>query len=62
MSSLVTVIKPNKTRVCLDPKDLNKALSRSHYPMKTIDDVLPDLTKAKIFTVVNVKDRFWHVK
>ena len=62
VSSLVTVIKPNKTRVCIDPKDLNQVLQRSHYPMKTIEDVLPDLSKAKVFSVVDVKDGYWHVK
>lgn len=35
MSSLVVVEKPNvKLRVCLDPKDLNRATLRPHYPMK----------------------------
>lgn len=35
MSSLVVVEKPNvKLRVCLDPKDLNRATLRPHYPKK----------------------------
>ena len=33
VSSLVTVLKPNgQIRVCIDPKDLNRVLRRSHYP------------------------------
>ena len=37
VSSLVTVKKHNGSiRVCIDPKDLNKALKRSHYPLPTI--------------------------
>ena len=33
VSSLVVVQNPNgQMRVCLDPKDLNKVLRRSHYP------------------------------
>jgi hypothetical protein len=62
VSSLVTVIKPKKTRLCIDPKDLNQALQRSHYPMKTLEDNLPDQSKAKVFSVVDVKDGYWHVK
>ena len=62
VSSLVTVIKPNKTRLCIDPKDLNLVLQRSHYPMKTLEDILPELNKAKTFSVVDVKDGYWHVK
>ena len=34
VSSLVVVQKPNgKVRVCLDSRDLNKAVQREHYPM-----------------------------
>lgn len=63
ISSLVTVQKPNgKTRVCIDPRPLNKALKRSHFPLPTIEDVLPDLSRAKVFTVCDVKHGFWHVK
>ena len=25
-------------RLCIDPRDLNAATKRSHYPMKTVDD------------------------
>ena len=33
VSSLVTVLKPNgQIRVCIDSKDLNLVLRRSHYP------------------------------
>ena len=37
ISSEVVVRKGNKLRLCIDPKDLNKALRRSHYPMPTIE-------------------------
>ena len=30
--------------------------------MPTIEDMAPDLTKAKIFTVVDAKDGFWQVE
>ena len=58
VSSLVLVKKP---RVCIDPKPLNKALKRSHYSLPIIDDLLPELSKAKVFSVCDVKNRFWHV-
>ena len=54
VSSLVVVKKPNgKLRVCIDPKPLNKALRLSHYPLLVIDDLLPDLSKAKVFSTWN---------
>ena len=35
VNSMVTVIKPNgKLRICIDPRDLNKAIKREHSPQK----------------------------
>ena len=62
VNSIVVVDKPNKTRICLDPKDLNHAIKRCHYPMPTIDDILPDLHNAKIFSVMDAKDGFCQVE
>ena len=38
------------------------SLKRNHYPMPTIDDLLPELCKARVFSVVDVKNGFWHVQ
>lgn len=63
VSSLVVVKKTNGSlRVCLDPKHLNQALKRSHYVMPTIDDVLPELAQARVYTVCDLKNGFWHVE
>ena len=63
VSSLVVVQKPNgQIRVCLDPKDLNKVLRRSHYPTPTVDDILPALSRARVFSTVDTKNGFWHVE
>lgn len=63
VSSLVVVKKPNgKLRICIDPKPLNQALKRSHYPMPVVDDILPELANAKVFSVCDVKNGFWHVE
>ena len=41
VNSMVAAEKPRtgKLRVCLDPKDLNKAIKRPHYPLPTLDDI-----------------------
>ena len=45
VSSLVVVEKPNgKVRLCLDPRDLNKAIQREHYPMETGEEVAAELS------------------
>ena len=55
-------MKPGKLRICIDPKHLNQNIKRSHYPLPTIEDLLPDLSKAKIFSVVDAKNGFCHVE
>ena len=63
ISSMVAVRKPSgKLRICIDPKDLNKALLRPYYPIPTIDEILPRLANAKVFTVLDAKEGFWQVK
>ena len=46
VSSMLVVRKPatgstreTKIRVCLDPRDLNKAIKREHFPMPTIAEI-----------------------
>lgn len=62
ISSLVIVRKPSgNLRICIDPRPLNRALKRCHFPSPTIDDILPDLSRAKVFSVCDIKNGFWHV-
>ena len=62
ISSMVIVKEPKKLRIWVDSKDLNYAIKRPHYPIPTIDDILPQLSKAKVFSVLDAKDGFWQVK
>ena len=59
---MVTTKKNGKVRPCIDPKPLNEALLRNHYLLPTIDDVLPLLSKAREFTVLDAKNWFWHIQ
>ena len=59
----VCVTKPNgKLRLCLDPKDLNKAIKRPHHNTPTLDDVLPKLNGAKFFTIIDARSGYWNIK
>ena len=49
-------------RICLDPKDLNKAIRRENHPLPTIEDIATRLHGARLFTVVDVLSGFWHVE
>jgi hypothetical protein len=63
ISALLVVNKSSGgVRLCIDPKPLNKALRRDHYPMPTIEDILPELAKAKVFSTVDAKSAFWHLE
>jgi len=56
------VCDKKKSRVCLDPSDLNKAILRQQYSIPTAAEVLCKLAGEKIFTVLDEKDGFWRIK
>ena len=58
ISSLVTVVKPGKLQVCIDPRDLNKAIKRPKYQIPTLDEILPQLANARVFTVVDASTKY----
>ena len=61
-SMLIVEKKDGSIRLCLDPRELNKAIMREHYSVPTFDDVLPQLSGKKIFSIIDMKDGFWHVE
>ncbi|XP_078368291.1 uncharacterized protein LOC144652146 [Oculina patagonica] len=61
ISSMVVVAKPQKIRICLDPKDLNRAIQRPKFQMPTLEELLPELSKARIFSSFDAKDGFYQV-
>ena len=63
VSLMVFVMRSNgKIHLCINPKPLNKALNCNHYLLLVIDDLLPELSKAKVFSVVDTNNGFWHVQ
>ena len=61
VNSMVTVIKPHKTRICLDPRNLNEAIKREHFPLPTIEEVTARMPNAKVFSVLDAKSGFWQI-
>ena len=45
----------------MDPQDLNKAIKREHYRIPTPDDIQRRLNGKKFFSMVDMKDGYWHV-
>ena len=48
-------------RLCLNPKDLNKAIERNQWYSRMIDDILPELAKSKYKTLKDATSGYWHV-
>ena len=60
VNSMVVVEKPGgqDIRICLDPKNLNQAIKREHYPMKTLEDVKHKLAGARLFSKLDAKGAY----
>ena len=62
VNSLVYRRKQNgRLRLCLDPKDLNAAIQREHHVTPTLEEILPKLANAKVFSIVDAKCGYWNV-
>lgn len=62
VNSMVVIEKPSGAlRVCIDPKDLNRAILREHYPMKSLEDVLGKLSEAKYFSTLDAGQAYYQV-
>lgn len=63
VSSMVIVQKANNDiRICIDPKDLNKAIKREHFHVPSLEELTYELSGAKYFSTLDCSNGFWHVK
>ena len=63
VSSMIATKKPDgNIRLCIDPHHLNRALKRKHYPLPVIEEILSKLSKAKVFSKVDLKEGFLQVE
>lgn len=62
ISPLVVAPKgDNDIRICVDMRRANLAVDRENYPLPTMDDFLPHLGQAKIFSKLDVKQAYHQV-
>ena len=53
--------KPGKTRVCLDPRDLNQYIMREHYPLSTLEEAAARMPGATVFSCIDVSSGYWQI-
>ena len=62
INSIGAVMKPDGSlRLCLDPKDLNKAIERNQWYSRPIDDILPELANSNYKTLKDATSEYWHI-
>ena len=52
----------NKLRICLDPRDLNKALEREPYYTRNIEEILGTFHGMTRFTIADFNKGYWMVE
>ncbi|XP_050528790.1 uncharacterized protein K02A2.6-like [Daktulosphaira vitifoliae] len=63
VNNLVIAEKKNgNLRICLDPKFLNQAIKRERSYIPTRDDIKNNLVGKKWFTVMDMKEAFYHIE
>ena len=54
---------PNgKLRVCMDPKDLNKAIKRQYISLPTTEEILDKMNGSKYYTKLDASNAYWQMK
>ena len=51
-----------KMRICLDPKESNEVIQQEHYQLPTVEEVATHLQGARLFSVLDARNGFWHIK
>ena len=63
VSNLVVVEKKDGSlRLCLDPKDLNRAIKREHYTIPTLQEIVTEFAGNTVFSTLHLKDGYWQIQ
>lgn len=59
---VVTSKKDGSRRLCIDYRRVNKNVVRDRYPLPVMEDVLDKLCHARVFSTLDLKNGFFHVR
>ena len=54
--------KSGDIRICIDPRELNRALKREHFTMPILEESLHELSKSRYFSKADLANGYWHCK
>ena len=61
-SAMSVVPKKNgQLRLCVDLRKLNQSVKRESYTLPTIDDILPNLSGSKFYSVLDASRGYWQI-
>ena len=61
--AVLPIVKPDGSlRVCLDPRDLNKAVKREHFKLPSREEMMAQFADAKVFSKLDAYSGFWQIK
>ena len=58
---MAIVEPPKKLRFCINHRDLNKAIKRKHFLMKTTEKVVQNMQGAKVFFKLDATSDYWQL-
>jgi hypothetical protein len=61
-SPILLAEKHGKTRFCVDFRRLNALTKKDKYPLPLIDELLERLSKAKVFTKLDIRQGFYRIR
>ena len=63
VNSLVIVSKPNgKRRICIDLRDLNKAIKCQHFQLPLAEDCFAQISGTKYFAKLDMSNVYWQIR
>ena len=63
VNSMVVAKKRNgDIRLCMDPRDLNRAIKRKHFQMPTREEIMSRFANATVFGKLDVAQGFWQLQ
>ena len=63
VNSLVIVSKLNgKLHICIDPRDLNRAIKRQHFQLPSAEDLFAQMSGSKYFAKLDMSNACWQIR